>query len=58
MATVKQAATQASAPATTPWMVAFKWAKTTNYGLVNKYDVMPASRMQDDDVIYDMSLNL
>ena len=32
--------------------------KTTNNGLVNKYDVMPAGRMEVDDVIHDMSLNL
>ena len=58
MATEKQAATRASAPATTPWTVAFKAAKITNYGLVNKYDAMPAGRMHVDDVIHDMSLNL
>ena len=55
---MKQAATQASAPATTPRSVAFKEAKTTNYGLVNKYDAMPAGSMHVDDVIHDMSLNL
>ena len=58
MAIVKQVATQASAPVTTPWTVAFKEAKMTNYELVNKYDVMPAGRMQVEDVIHDMSLNL
>ena len=39
-------------------LVAFKGAKTTNYGLVNKYDVLPAGRMQVDYVMHDMSLNL
>ena len=59
MATVKQAAIQkVSAPATTPWTAAFKGAKTTKHGLINKYDVMPSGRMQVDDVIHDMSLNL
>ena len=51
MATVKQAATQASAPATMPWMVTFKGAKTTKHGLVSQHDVMSAGRMQVDDVI-------
>ena len=58
MATVKHAAQKSFAPVTTPWTVDFKWTKTTNYGLVNKYDVMPAGGMQVDDVIHDMSLNL
>ena len=58
MATVKHAAQKSFAPVTTTWTVAFKWTKTTNYGLVNKYDVMPAGGMQVEDVIHDMSLNL
>ena len=43
--------TKASAPATMPWTMAFKGAKTIKHGFVNKYDVMPAGRMQVDDVI-------
>ena len=53
--------TKTSAPATTQWTATFKGAKTTKDGLINKYDVSYrpyASRMQVDDVIHDMSLNL
>ena len=51
MATVKRAATQRPLLRRRRKRVSFKGEKTTNYGLVNKYDVRSAGRMQGDDVI-------
>ena len=39
-------------------MAAYKGAKTTKHGLINKYEVMPSGRVQVGDVIHDRSLNL